>query len=1025
VGRILGAKMTKRHILKNEIQNPASSDNFSLPNSANPESIHHLDYEMYVRPQVAKLLKAFNLDKIYHEGEGNWLFSEIGKKNNLKYLDVTGGYGANSLGHKNPYVQEIMIQQILHGAPSHLQGSIRKGASELGKKISHLLEKETQKGHWISHFSNSGTESVETAIKHCLLKYQMKLSHIHIDLTESYNSSNKYIYEDHEEVQLNEKFIQLKNFLLDKFSGMTNLNSIMEKIEKSTDLSSLFEIIKNYNEQILLQSQIIVSIEGGFHGKTIGSLSATTSSSYWEPFGLKRNPTDSYSSVVLDKILSVDEFENKKGKILNLLNSLEIKYIYIDLYNKIDPIKFLSLSPVAAIIVEPLQGEAGIYEINSQYLRFLRNFTSNNHIPLISDEIQAGLYRTGTLASLSSSNIHADIYCFSKGLGGGHVKIGITSIHKDEYIEDFGRLHTSTFAEDDISSNVALKVLQLIDVHQNKIKQTLQLAHFFKNELMNLKSIFPEIIKDIRGKGLMLAIEFQNDLSDSCHEFKFFSNSNMLGYLFSGTLLYQENIRIAPTLSSPYTLRIEPSLYTTQSEFKKIYKSLKNLTVAIKNFDSHYLFEHLFPHHKISPVNMTSPETYKVKNPLIPTVCFLSHAIEISDIKKVLKSLEFIPDNLILNKLNVSCDIVEFGVTYSCLLKDQFDNEINFLLVSLPLPSETIVKCFRGKQRHLISGKIQSGVDLSYALGAKVVGLGQFTSIVTKNGLLINAPSDLNITTGNPYTVALTIESALTSAISKDINLSESTVTLIGAAGNIISVSAILISESVRKINLIHHSPIEKDSKFLHVTFDIIMEIKKSDSKSPCVQGIKKCLASFPLDNVLDTINFLNHYKVSEFITANHTLNSLMDSQIIITGTNSTKSLLNSTDIPQNCLVVDLGVPRNISEELISGRPDITYILGGIAQLPNKSTGSLEENDLRPQGIHADFFPLNCGEVFACMAETITLGFINSYYPHLKNENDRPFRHIGSISKSVVKKTEKFAEAVGIKLGRTKKSHSF
>ena len=83
-------------------------------------------------------------------------------------------------------------------------------------------------------------------------------------------------------------------------------------------------------------------------------------------------------------------------------------------------------------------------------------------------------------------------------------------INKNAYGDEFGYLHTSTFSEDEFSSRMGTKVLDVLDTHD--FDATIEMASTFKNKLISLKEKYPDYIKDIRGRGLMLAIEINPEL---------------------------------------------------------------------------------------------------------------------------------------------------------------------------------------------------------------------------------------------------------------------------------------------------------------------------------------------------------------------------------------------------------------------------------------------------------------------------------------------------------------------------------
>ena len=140
--------------------------------------------------------------------------------------------------------------------------------------------------------------------------------------------------------------------------------------------------------------------------------------------------------------------------------------------------KSQKFSSVAGVFVEPIQGEGGVREVSGELLATLRDESKKWGALFVSDEIQTGVYRTGKLAAIHHHNVVPDIYTFSKTLGGGYAKIAATVINKNAYGDEFGYLHTSTFSEDEFSSRMGTKVLDVLDTHD--FSATIEMAQHLK-----------------------------------------------------------------------------------------------------------------------------------------------------------------------------------------------------------------------------------------------------------------------------------------------------------------------------------------------------------------------------------------------------------------------------------------------------------------------------------------------------------------------------------------------------------------
>ena len=214
----------------------------------------------------------------------------------------------------------------------------------------------------------------------------------------------------------------------------------------------------------------IISFSGAFHGRTMGALAATYKAAYREPFV-----------------------------------PLPEGFLHLPLHDE-DAIRKAVDSTVAAIIIEPIQGEAGVFPVNPKFIQFLRKITEENDIVLITDQVQCGIGRTGYMFSTELSGVTPDIISLAKGLGGG-VPIGacVMKQHIAEVIQPGD--HGTTFGGGPLVCAAALEVLNIIE--KDKVLENVQdVGEYLKSNLQQLKGI-----KAIRGVGLMLGLDFEKPMA--------------------------------------------------------------------------------------------------------------------------------------------------------------------------------------------------------------------------------------------------------------------------------------------------------------------------------------------------------------------------------------------------------------------------------------------------------------------------------------------------------------------------------
>ena len=213
----------------------------------------------------------------------------------------------------------------------------------------------------------------------------------------------------------------------------------------------------------------IISCNNGYHGKTLGALSVTSGEKYRAPF-------------------------------LPLMWDV----VFIE-YNNVQALENAIDTNTAAFIVEPIQGEAGIYIPSPDYLQKVRELCDKHNVILIIDEIQTGVGRTGSFLSIQKYGINADILTLGKGLAGG-IPVGATLVNQKIGNSLFKGLHTSTFGGNPVTCAGAIATLQKLD--EALYASTSQLGTYFVNGLRSIKS---PIILAVRGSGLMIGVEVKEN----------------------------------------------------------------------------------------------------------------------------------------------------------------------------------------------------------------------------------------------------------------------------------------------------------------------------------------------------------------------------------------------------------------------------------------------------------------------------------------------------------------------------------
>ena len=265
----------------------------------------------------------------------------------------------------------------------------------------------------------------------------------------------------------------------------------------------------------------MVAMKGSYHGKSMGALSLTFNPKYRESF-----------QPLVEKV----SFSS---------------------YGNIDELRDTVDKDTAFVILEPIQGESGIHVPPDSFLQDVRKLCDENKILLIFDEIQSGLGRTGSMWAADHWKTVPDVMCIAKGIAGG-VPMGVTLVRPDILSVMKKGEHSSTFGGNPLSCAAGTATIQAL-TQDGLIENAKDMGQKFQQGLDELKSRH-KIIREVRGKGLMIGVELKFEVKDILME----GIKNGLLLLYSG-----RNI-----------LRFLPPLVISEED---ITKTLKILDMLLTN----------------------------------------------------------------------------------------------------------------------------------------------------------------------------------------------------------------------------------------------------------------------------------------------------------------------------------------------------------------------------------------------------------------------------------------------------------
>jgi acetylornithine/succinyldiaminopimelate/putrescine aminotransferase/predicted amino acid dehydrogenase len=658
------------------------------------------------------------------------------------------------------------------------------------------------------------------------------------------------------------------------------------------------EAVEAAMKHALLESRgrSFVALDRAFHGKTLGAVQLAGSSHY-------RAGLDLGLHVV--RIGSSD------------VEALE------DVFRQPDDI--------AGFIFEPIQAEGGVRPVNPAVARRAAQLCKQRGIPLIADECQTGMGRTGTFLACESLGVQPDYVILSKALGGGLAKISALLVRRQRYVDSFDLKHSSTFADDDFSCAIALKALELTD--QPMLDRCRERGERILRSLRRLQSANPDIIADVRGIGLLIGMEFRRMLDSSSVFLRLLSSQEDLIYLLAAHLFHEYRIRVAPTLSDPFTLRIEPSVLIGDESIERLENSLRDVCHRLVRQDVVGLTRFLTDRPGIAATNGTGPVrgdtklfaynssclTGAIGNGPAVRVGWLCHFIDANDLATLEPEFVNLPVHCRAQFLDrfgsLACPVVMSAAD----IRSRTGGVVRLYPILLPVCSRTMKSWIEGRHTAMVHGLIHKGIAAARALGCSLISLGQYTSIATSGGRSLGL-TDVGLTNGNSYTAALVVQAVRRGERLRSRRRRGRVLAVVGAAGSVGRATAKILAADYQRVILI------------------------GSGKPGSVQRLRKLAHQIPNAEV------------------NSELSALVHANTAVIAVSAVEPLVGPEHFARGAFVCDVSVPSAICPGTMSLRPDLTIINGGVVQLPfSEDVGILG-------------FPLGAGLVYGCMAEGLVLG---------------------------------------------------
>ncbi|MCF8089435.1 MAG: putrescine aminotransferase [Desulfotignum sp.] len=302
-------------------------------------------------------------------------------------------------------------------------------------------------------------------------------------------------------------------------------NSGTEAVEGAMKLAKLYASRKGF-----------IAMLKGFHGKTLGSLSLMGKNIFRKPLlplleGVRQAP-----------------FGNLRALEQELASARAVG------------------DDIAAVVLEPIQGEAGAIVPPDDYLPGVRELCDHYGVLLIADEVQTGFGRTGEIFGVDHWDVKPDIMCFGKALGGGVVPMSAFMSTPEiwQCMEPNPFMHTTTTGGNPLACASALAAISVL-LEEDLAGQAKKKGKYVLEKLGELQERYPGILANKRGLGLLLGMEFHTDGIG----YKVASGLFSRGVITAGTLTNAKNIRFEPALNTPWEI-LDEALNRIEDVFKSI-----------------------------------------------------------------------------------------------------------------------------------------------------------------------------------------------------------------------------------------------------------------------------------------------------------------------------------------------------------------------------------------------------------------------------------------------------------------------
>ena len=926
---------------------------------------------------LTELLGAFGTDVEYVRAKGDTLFHRAGDGTEVAVLDLLSGVGSLILGHNHPDLVAEAKKFLDADSPVHTQVSVHNGADEVGRLLNEIIQREFPGAeNYLISLANSGAEAVEGAVKHAEFDRLHKAMRLIEEI--EWNAGNAL-------AAVRSGAVALPGGLSGRPAPAT-----VEEFE-----SALTELLAG-NREKLGKPPVFFALERSFHGKLVGSVQLTHGPSYRAPFaalGLATRFVPPEQPEVLRRIAGEERVT---------VHDVVVRDGRIDIVERDFPV-------FAALIVEPVQSEGGIHVLTEEFAAAVREICDDIGCPVIVDEIQSGMGRTGAFFAGSLNGFRGDYFTLSKSLGGGLAKVSATLVRESLYRKEFEFVHSSTFGRDGFSTAIALKTLRLLEADGGKAYvRAAERGERLLEMLRGLAGAYPDVIADVRGRGLLIGLEFTGPYTATSAVIRQHALSGTFGQVVAGYLLRVHGIRMLPTGSAPNVLRIEPSIYLGDDDIAHLESALTDLCTVLRNQDALHLV-----HPVISPETRTTVAVRDFSTapahqaaqpddqPPARKVAVISYLPTPGTLRELDPSLGELDDD----QLELYGRRIEPLKAMPPLPPTRIDSplgtSVELTVYPLTVTAQRMAERIRLGQHDEIRQDVEAYLRIIKSLGCDLAGIALHAGAATDRSA-VRVPG-VTVHSGLALTAATVLRDLTAAAEDHHGGLDGLTLAVLGGAGRTGSTCAALAAEHVAKVVLVGSGRDGSQARLRDAAHRVYQEAWSCIAEGGDLSGIPALLRKEPLidgwlrdgrsgdepSGELIARYVQDRYGTDPFVVATDDLSALAEGHLVLSAVTTPTPALT---FREGAVVCDVAVPASTVDSAALLRQGVHHVRTGVLTVPGGAG--------LPAGARGG---LGDGELFAGMAEAVVLGLAD----------DGPGQHDGQVTRARVRAIRELARRHG------------